>query len=169
MGSARFEETVVYHCSPALVGLKPACLISLAAEQYPGLASMVEGYRAALEGRGIRFEVLCRCDRRFLLLVYRPALLERHLARPEVDRLLVRAGYPAGGPLSGRLAHLRRAAFPMRSACFWATPPRMCGRFRHGAARGASCAGTGRSTTTWRRPGGSFGASTAAGTVSWPG
>ena len=69
MGSARFEETVVYHCSPALVGLKPACLISLAAEQYPGLASMVEGYRAALEGRGIRFEVLCRCDRRFLLLV----------------------------------------------------------------------------------------------------
>ena len=103
MGSARFEETVVYHCSPALVGLKPACLISLAAEQYPGLASMVEGYRAALEGRGIRFEVLCRCDRRFLLLVYRPALLERHLARPEVDRLLVRAGYPAGGPLSGRL------------------------------------------------------------------
>ena len=54
MGSARFEETVVYHCSPALVGLKPACLISLAAEQYPGLASMVEGYRAALEGRGIR-------------------------------------------------------------------------------------------------------------------
>ena len=70
MGSARFEETVVYHCSPALVGLKSACLISLAAEQYPGLASMVEGYRAALEGRGIRFELLCRCDRRFLLLVY---------------------------------------------------------------------------------------------------
>ena len=108
MGSARFEETVVYHCSPALVGLKPACLISLAAEQYPGLASMVESYRAALEGRGIRFEPLCRCDRRFLLLVYRPALLERHLARPEVDRLLVQAGYPAEGPLSGRRAYLRR-------------------------------------------------------------
>lgn len=142
MGSARFEETVVYHCSPALVGLKPACLISLAAEQYPGLASMVEGYRAALEGRGIRFELLCRCDRRFLLLVYRPALLERHLARPEVDRLLVRAGYPAGGPLSGRLAHLRRrltaaGGFPHEIGLFLGYPAEDVRAFQ--ARGGAGC------------------------------
>ena len=146
MGSARFEETVVYHCSPALVGLKPACLISLAAEQYPGLASMVEGYRAALEGRGIRFEVLCRCDRRFLLLVYRPALLERHLARPEVDRLLVRAGYPAGGPLSGRLAHLRRrltaaGGFPHEIGLFLGYPPGDVAGFLRDGGRGCKLCG----------------------------
>ena len=146
MGSARFEETVVYHCSPALVGLKPACLISLAAEQYPGLASMVEGYRAALEGRGIRFELLCRCDRRFLLLVYRPALLERHLARPEVDRLLVQAGYPAEGPLSGRLAYLRRrltaaGGFPHEIGLFLGYPPEDVQGFIEHEGKGYKCLG----------------------------
>ena len=146
MGSARFEETVVYHCSPALVGLKSACLISLAAEQYPGLASMVEGYRAALEGRGIRFELLCRCDRRFLLLVYRPALLERHLARPEVDRLLVQAGYPAEGPLSGRLAYLRRrltaaGGFPHEIGLFLGYPPEDVAGFMIHQGKHCKCVG----------------------------
>ena len=80
MAHPQFERSVVYHCAPALVGLKPACLISLSAAEYPDLPRLAGGYSRLLEHRGIRLEVLCRCRRRFLLLVYRPVLLERCLA-----------------------------------------------------------------------------------------
>ena len=85
MYSARFEEVVVRHCSPTLVGIKPACLISLDAAEYPRLPRTVGEYTRALGEKGLRFEVLCRCRRRFLVLVFRPKLLAEHLARPHLD------------------------------------------------------------------------------------
>ncbi len=128
MRSVRFEETVVYHCSPALVGLKPACLISVAAADYPRPVPLANGYNQALGGRGIRFELLCRCDHRFLLLVYRPQLLDQHLSQPEVSRLLTEAGYPVDGSVSDLLQHLRRRlvagdGFPHEVGLFLGYPP----------------------------------------------
>src|SRR5699024_12754038 len=69
---------------------------SLPAAEYPALPRLAVAYSRRLENRGIRMEVLCRCRRRFLLLVYRPELLERCLRSPRVSGLLEEAGYPAG-------------------------------------------------------------------------
>lgn len=45
-----------------------------------------------------------RCSGRVLLLVYRRALLELHLAQPDARAFLKRAGYPSGG-LEATLIH----------------------------------------------------------------
>ena len=90
MYSAPFEQAVVAHCSPALTGLKPACLISLSASEYPRLSRLAAWYTRALERRGLRFEVLCRCNRRFLLLCQTNSSLMAHPA----------AQFPAAFPLS---------------------------------------------------------------------
>ena len=124
----RFERSVAYHCAPALVGLKPACLISLPAADYPALPRLAAAYSRRLEDRGIRMEVLCRCRRRFLLLVYRPELLERCLRSHRVAELLEEAGYPAGvscavllGCLSSRIA--AEGDFPHELGLFLGYPP----------------------------------------------
>lgn len=140
MASAQFERSVVYHCAPALVGLKPACLISLSAAEYPDLPRLASAYSRLLEHRGIRLEVLCRCRRRFLLLVYRPALLERCLSSPRVAGLLEEAGYPAGASCSALLRRLsgRIAAgggFPHELGLFLGYPPEdVVGFMTHGGS-----------------------------------
>jgi hypothetical protein len=106
--SHRFEQAVVTHCAPALTGLKPASLISLPAQEYPRLSRLAAEYTRVLGCRGLRFEVLCRCNRRFLLLVYRPARLAACVEQEAVAALLARAGYPTGAGLAGLLNHLRR-------------------------------------------------------------
>ena len=128
MMHAQFERSVAYHCAPALVGLKPACLISLPAAEYPALPRLAAAYSRRLENRGIRMEVLCRCRRRFLLLVCRPELLERCLRSPRVAGLLEEAGYPAGASpaallrcLSGRIA--AGGGFPHELGLFLGYPP----------------------------------------------
>ena len=128
MPYARFERSVTYHCAPALVGLKPACLISLSAADYPDLPRLAEAYSRRLAARGVRLEVLCRCRCRFLLLVYRPALLEQCLRSPRVAQLLEEAGYPVEGSiaallgcLSGRIA--AEGDFPHELGLFLGYPP----------------------------------------------
>lgn len=140
MMHAQFERSVAYHCAPALVGLKPACLISLPAAEYPALPRLAAAYSRRLEKRGIRMEVLCRCRRRFLLLVCRPELLERCLRSPRVAGLLEEAGYPAGASpaallrcLSGRIA--AGGGFPHELGLFLGYPPEdVVGFMTHGGS-----------------------------------
>lgn len=140
MSSAQFERSVVYHCAPTLVGLKPASLISLSAAEYPALPRLARVYSDLLAERGIRMEVLCRCRRRFLLLVYRPTLLEQCLRSPEVAALLKDAGYPAGASsgallrcLSGRIA--ADGGFPHELGLFLGYPPEdVAGFMTHGGS-----------------------------------
>ncbi len=128
MQTERFEESIAYHCAPALVGLRPACLVSLSVQEYPDVLKHVGRYNRQLGGRGLRFDVLCRCGRRFLLLVYRPEHLERCLTRRPVAALLERVGYPAQSPLLELLRHLRRRllaeeGFPHEIGLFLGYPP----------------------------------------------
>ena len=101
------ERTLAYHGAPAMAGIKSVDLIAWGSPEACS-TPLFRQYQHQLARRGIQLRVIWTGCPRCLLLVYRPALLERHLARPEVDRLLVQAGYPAEGPLSGRLAYLRR-------------------------------------------------------------
>ena len=140
MAPTQFERTVAYHCAPALVGLRPACIISLAAEDYPHLPRLAGAYSALLARRGVRMEVLCRRRRHFLLLVYRPRLLERCLRSPRVAELLEEAGYPAGASpaallrrLGGRIA--AEGSFPHELGLFLGYPPEdVVGFITHGGS-----------------------------------
>lgn len=101
-----FEQTLAFHCAPALAGIKPANMISCCVCAHPQLDMNVASLNSALNRCGVFFEELCRCDGRVLLLVYRRTVLERHLAGSRVRAYLRRAGYPEQSA-EQMLEHLR--------------------------------------------------------------
>ena len=56
----------------------------------------------------MRFEIVCACCARYLLLVYNEAQLERYMQDERVQHVLRRFGYPVGSPLPELLAVLRK-------------------------------------------------------------
>lgn len=117
------ERSLVYHCAPSLSGLKPADLISYQPGS-SGPAALCR-CRSLLRKRGICLRVLRQKGGQYLLLIYRPALLYAHLARPKVADMLRRAGYPAQPEqmlhtLSKRLAGQE---FPHEIRLFLGYPP----------------------------------------------
>ena len=137
-----FEEALAYHCAPSLAGIKAADLFT-----WPnGDGQEIQQYAGALARRGIRLRTLRRGRRRTLLLVYRPACLERCLSCPRVRSLLMQAGYPAEAgaeALLGRLMErLEGEDFPHEIGLFLGYPPEDVEGFcRHG---GQNCKLSGR-------------------------
>lgn len=68
-----------------------------------------------------------QCDRRFLVLVYRPEALKRHLAKRAVAKLLIKAGYDPGAGVDACLHRLRHRMegreFPHEVGLFLGYPP----------------------------------------------
>lgn len=118
-----FERALAYHCAPSMAGIKAADLFT-----WPnGSGQEIRRYAGDLARRGICLRELRRGKRRTLLLVYRPACLERCLSCPRVRAMLERAGYPAGvspEELLGRLMErLEGEAFPHEIGLFLGYPP----------------------------------------------
>ena len=96
------DRTLAYHGAPALAGIKPADLIAWGSPAVCG-SPFFQAYCRQLGRRGIRLRGLWQGCPRCLLLVYRPERLERHLADPAVQALLLREGYPVQGGLEAML------------------------------------------------------------------
>ena len=90
------EHTLVFHCAPALAGIKPSSLVCCHRQHYPGLEGRLDALERQLAGSGIRLRPVRRWEGRVLVLAYRRQALEAHLAKAEVQAFLHRAGYPAG-------------------------------------------------------------------------
>ena len=105
-----FEKALICHCSPTLSGLKPANLLSLSKADYPDLPMLIESYSDILAPKGVSLDIVCECGHRWLLLVYRPAMLAKQLQNPAVHSLLTEEGYPLEGRfyLNEMIAHLRK-------------------------------------------------------------
>ena len=101
------EQLIAYHGGPALAGIKPANIVSVSAEKYPALESDVKRLNSELNPSGIYFEILCRCRRNFLLMVYRKSKLEKYLSLPEIEGFLADSGYPSGTTLNGYMDILK--------------------------------------------------------------
>lgn len=126
MNDRSFERVLAFHCAPALLGVKAACLMSLASDAYPRLETLAGRYNARLTGP--RFLVLGRCRERSLLLVYRPELLEAALDQPLARVILAGRGYPVDGPLPWLLRRLMdrlegEGDFPHEVGLFLGYPP----------------------------------------------
>ena len=149
----QLDRLLAAYCSPALAGIKPANLVSCDRTIYPDLPEQLETYREAFAPRGMRFEIVCACRARYLLLVYNEAQLERYMQDERVQHVLRRFGYPVGSPLPELLAVLRKRiactdGFRMRSDCFWAIRSRMWSGLFDIPVAAASSAATGRYTAT---------------------
>ena len=92
----QLDRLLAAYCSPALAGIKPANLVSCDRALYPDLPETLETYREAFAPRGMRFEIVCSCHARYLLLVYNEAQLSRYMQDARVQKVLRHFGYPAG-------------------------------------------------------------------------
>ena len=88
------ERRLADHCAPTLLGAKAGSLLSLSEAEFPDLASALRQYNRALYRTGLRFIILRQLGGRFLVLVYRPAMLRSKLNLPEAKALLARFSYP---------------------------------------------------------------------------
>lgn len=101
------EALLARVCAPALAGIKPSNLVAVDKRKYPRAHEELDRLGARLATRGICFTVLCECETKALVLVYREAVLRRTLCDPEIAAILSAFGYEADAPAEKQLAHLR--------------------------------------------------------------
>lgn len=102
-----FEKVVVLHCSPTLIGKKPASLISISKEEYLEWECSIEEFNQSFEQLGLQIVVFDN-NARNLLFLYRKKLLEEYLKKDEVKELLHHAGYPLSLTIEGTLVYLEK-------------------------------------------------------------
>ena len=111
-----FERAIVKHCSPALVGIKPACLFNVPGDFAPHgrqetgheqrasqlrnarLDALIARANRQLAGTSVHVRVLARRSCGALVLVYRPQLLARELSAPHAAATMFSWGYETTGP-----------------------------------------------------------------------
>lgn len=108
MTCAKFESVIGFHCSPVLLGIKPANLVSLVKDD-AGMpaASLMQHYKRKLAKHGVSILPLCERERQTVILVYREDLLTETLQCPKKQKILDKIGYPVKGNVQELLFHLR--------------------------------------------------------------
>ncbi len=106
-GPPMFERNIAYFCAPALAGIKPGNLVSLQKADFPDVHDRISRLNETLGKVGICADILCECEKRVLLFVYRPILLESYLERADIRKLLSRYGYDPDFTLTRKIAHLK--------------------------------------------------------------
>lgn len=87
------EKSLIEYCSPTLASIKPANLFSHPFSSEMDLASQLTCLNDQLGEKGISLLLLCRRGYKALIYVYRKALLQADLNRPEVSKFLQAYGY----------------------------------------------------------------------------
>ena len=99
--------------------------------RHPDLSLELRKYGHALRSSDLVFDILCECEKRALVLVYRKSLLSRELSRPAAADFLHSIGYPHTDPsiwFDSALRHLRSrigssGGFPHEIGLFLGYPP----------------------------------------------
>lgn len=101
------EQLLARNCSPVMAGIKPANLVSADLQKLPqDIESVLAQYEQNFSGRGICFRVLCRCERRVLILVYSQSQLQQAQQQPQVASFLQQCGYHMESSLQERVYKL---------------------------------------------------------------
>lgn len=123
-----FGTAFITQCAPVMAGLKPANLFRWVEKDTRAMYRTIEEWRADLNPRGVRIDVLKACSHTsaFLIYVYRENRLRELLACPEIRAYLQKAGYPEGD-LRTQLDHLSsrlctEADFPHEIGIFLGYP-----------------------------------------------
>ena len=120
------ERLIAYYCAPALAGIKPSNIASCGKAQFPNLNSELKKLNNELNCRDIFIEILCECENRALLIVYRRNILERHLNERRNKAFLRQYGYPEEGTADEYLGVLKDklhgSGFPHEMGVFLGYP-----------------------------------------------
>ena len=107
MISKDLEQMLIRFSAPTLMGIKAASLLSVDRKQIPTLFQNIASYNRIFHKNGLRFAVLCECNKRSLVYVYRPDMLAEQLNKEEYAKLLKQYGYPIQDGVEKMLLHLR--------------------------------------------------------------
>ena len=110
MPHREFELLLAEHCAPTLLSHKCASLVALSRRSFPDL-SFLSDYSRTFLMHGITCRIICSCEKRVLLLLYRPEQLSRELSHPTAQKLLRSLGYPVEAPLEAVLQKLESRFF----------------------------------------------------------
>ena len=119
-----FEKSMAYHLAPAMLGIKPACLMSMEKNK-DGLEENVELFNSRAYTKGMKLTVLCECKSRKLLFLYNEKLLSDRLADNRVRTLLESFGYDSDMTLEQQLARGSSSgvSFPISPSPFTSVAP----------------------------------------------
>ena len=102
----KFEFQLIFHCAAVLSGKKPSNLICFSKESVPNLRELIAEYSVIFKRNGLAVRFLDDCEHRYMLLIYRPELLERYISYTFIRRLLTEDGYGLEDSLEQLLDHL---------------------------------------------------------------
>lgn len=95
MDERTFEKLLGYHCGPTLKGLKSGNIFSVKEKESLHIRKLIQKYQERLAPFGLVLEVLCGCEDRMLLYLYRPLTLMEDLSKQEMQIFLQSMGYPS--------------------------------------------------------------------------
>ncbi len=101
------ENIIAYYCGPALAGIKPANIVACYKDKIPDVHAIIAQLNNQLNCRDIYFEILCECEKRVLVMVYRSKVLSRYLQRGEIRSLLCSFGYEPEAVLDDDIQRLK--------------------------------------------------------------
>ncbi len=101
------ENIIAYHCAPALAGIKPSNIVTCYKNKIKNIKEQIEKLNKELNAKDIYLEVLCECENRVLLMVYRKKKLKSVIENEGVREFLVSCGYPKAGDLNSYIEHLK--------------------------------------------------------------
>lgn len=120
------EKSIGYHCGPALAGIKPSNLIALYKDKCPNASEEIKRLNNELNHKDIYIEILCECNSRFLVLVYRKKVLEANIQKEDIKPLLHSFGYAQNLELSSCIDKLKTrilgSSFPHEIGAFLGYP-----------------------------------------------
>lgn len=120
------EQLLARHCGPALAGIKPGNIVSVSKTRYHYIENQISELNGQLNGKDIYVRILCSCERRALVLVYRRKVLTEYLSRPEISKLLEDFGYKRSASLEQKLkmlkSRLSEREFPHEIGAFLGYP-----------------------------------------------
>lgn len=137
-------QALVDHCSPTLAGIKTGNLFPLHSEGDDVIPEIRELNRILVR-KGLRMIPVKRDNRHTLIYVYRPERLQKDLALPEAEEILLEKGYPCGSPdrcVTCLMKHLASdAEFPHEIGLFLSYPPSDVKSFMENTSEGVQCVG----------------------------
>lgn len=121
------EYLIAFHCAPALSGIKPSNIINCNKNEFPDLKKEICRLNKELNKRGIYIEILCECNNKALVMVYRKTCLTKYLEEAEIQSFLLKAGYPKNKNTDEYIAYLKKrlsesSEFPHEIGAFLGYP-----------------------------------------------
>lgn len=88
-----FERMIAEHCAPALAGIKPSNIVAFRKDKMLDIHKKINQLNFDLNPRDIYAEILCECEKRVLIIVYRKNILKKHLNDYLNNAFLKQYGY----------------------------------------------------------------------------